>query len=511
MRTAWRTGRRGLYLLCSVRVANGLLIAIALAGLIGIVVAQFGTLTLASPELYAAAVQKAAERYGQPLATIGEQFGLYRVFTTGWFGLLVILFTASAIGNTVMRLPRVARDIRRPMIRRGRRYFRAGLPGRTGPLEGLDGRPLPEILGARRYRVVLEREGGVNHLFAERNRWSPLASLVSHGALPLFVVAMGFLTPRFGYEAHLKVPVGEIRPILGPGAPGNLLVGNESFVARFNESGQPVDYRTMLTIYRDGQPVARKEILVNDPLSVGGYTFHQNFFGPAVELVVRDAAGILFDGPVLLDGQLGGKPEGVLAIPGSDVSLELLLAKGAGGVAELTVIGVRPAPSAASPDIVFGAVLQTGDEFAPDTAPIRVGFVRPSSYIGLIVKHDPGQGLVWLGAVLLVAGLTISLGLPRSRVWARYDGSAVRMAIVGGSPFAATELERIVAALPRLDAGPEYLVAGATPRSVLVEVCPNGAPGAAALKSRLAVVTEDVADGPGDLDAGPAKEDGYAP
>lgn len=345
-RVAWWTARRGLYFLCSVPVANALLGSIAVAGLFGIVVAQFGTLTLASPELHAAAVQKAAERYGQPLATILDQFGLYRVFTTGWFGLLVLLFALSAIGNTVIRLPRIVRDIRQPMIRRGKRYFRSGLPGRTGPLEGVDGGPLPDVLIARRYRVRLEREGAVSHLFAERYRWSPLASLVSHAALPLFVVAMGFLTPRFGYEAQLKVPVGEIRPILGPGAPGNLLVENESFVARFDERGQPIDYRTMLTIYRDGERLARKEILVNDPLSVAGYTFHQNFFGPAVELIVRDGSGTLFDGPVLLDGQLGGKPEGLLAIPGSDVSVELLLAKGAGGVAELTVIGVRPAPGA---------------------------------------------------------------------------------------------------------------------------------------------------------------------
>ena len=352
-------------------------------------VEQFDTLTLASPELHAAAVQKAAERYGQPLATILEQFGLYRVFTTAWFGMLVLLFAVSAIGNMVTRLPRVARDIRQPMIRRGKRYFRAGLPGRTGPLEGIDGDHLPEILAAYRYRVRIDREGAVTHLFAERYRWSPLASLVTHAALPLFVVAMGFLTPRFGYEAHLKVPVGEIRPILGPGAPGNLLVENEFFVARYDERGQPFDYRTMLTVYRDGERVAHKEILVNDPLSVAGYTFHQNFFGPAVELIVRDESGTLFDGPVLLDGQLGGKPEGLLAIPGSDISVELLLAKGAGGVAELTVIGVRPAPGAAGPDILFGAVLETGDEFAPDAAPIRIGFVRPSSYIGLIVKHDP--------------------------------------------------------------------------------------------------------------------------
>lgn len=115
-------------------------------------------------------------------------------------------------------------------------------------------------------------DGPVTHLFAERYRWSPLGSLLSHAALPLFVVAMGFVTPRFGYEANLKVPVGEIRPSLGPGVPGNLLVENESFVARFDERGQPTEYRTTLSVYRDGERLVRKEVLVN-PLSVAGYAF----------------------------------------------------------------------------------------------------------------------------------------------------------------------------------------------------------------------------------------------
>ena len=45
-----------------------------------------------------------------------------------------------------------------------------------------------------------------------------------------------------------------------------------------------------------------------------------------------------------------------------DVSLELLLKKGEGGIAELTVIGARqPTGLQVGPQIVFGAVLETGD------------------------------------------------------------------------------------------------------------------------------------------------------
>ncbi|HKQ18060.1 MAG TPA: cytochrome c biogenesis protein ResB [Solirubrobacterales bacterium] len=454
-RRLWQTARRTWFAFTSVRSANVLLAAMLVAGLVGILVVQFGTSTLADPALRAAAVERLPDRYGRPLAGLIERLELYRVFTTSWWTLLVALFTVSVVGNTLSRLPRLLRDVRTPAVKRGRAFFRSSVPARTGPLEGLDGSVLPDLLRGMGYRVRLERAGSTTHLLAERNRLAPLASIASHASLLLFVIGMGIVTPRFGYETALKVPVGEGRPTGFPDDPQTVLVQNEAFVAQFDPTGSPLDYRTTLAVYRRGEQIARKEITVNDPLSIDGWAFHENFFGPAVELDVRGKTGlVLYSGSVLLDGNLGGKPEGLLAVPGTDVSLELLLAKGAGGVAELTVIGARaPTGNQVGPQIVFGAVLTTGDGyFAPDPG-IGVEFRRPSSYIGLIAKRDPGQGFIWLGAILLVAGVSVSLLRPRRRVWARYDGSVVRLAVVAGDPFAEEECESLVASLPALDAG----------------------------------------------------------
>lgn len=426
-----------------------LLAAMLVAGLAGILVQQFGTSTLGDPALLAAAVDLLPERYGVQLAAVIERLDLYRVFTSWWWTALVAAFTVSVVGNTVARIPRLLRDVRTPSVKRGRAFFRSSVPGRTGPLDGLDGSALPDLLREMGYRIRLERLGDTAHLLGERNRLAPLASIASHASLVLFVVGMGFVTPRFGYETALKVPVGEGRPTGFPDDPRTVLVQNEEFVARFDAAGIPVEYRTTVAVYRNGDQIARKEITVNDPLSVDGWAFHENFFGPAVEVDVRDETGlILYSGAVLLDGNLGGKPEGLLAVPGTDVSLELLLDKGEGGVAELTVIGARqPTGDEVGPQIVFGAVLKTGDGYwAPDPG-IGVEFRKPSSYIGLIAKRDPGQGLIWLGAVLLVAGISVSLLRPRRRVWARYDATTVRLAVVGGDPFAADECASLVARL----------------------------------------------------------------
>jgi cytochrome c biogenesis protein len=423
------------------------------AGLAGILIQQLGTSTLADPMLYAAAVQRSAVRYGETLGSIFERLDLYRVFTSWWWTILVGLFTVSLVGNTLSRLPRLFRDVRAPQVKRGRAFFRSSVPARTGPLDGLDGSVLPVFLRKAGYRVSLESAGDVTHLLAERNRFAPLASLVSHGALLLFVLGAGIVTPRFGYETALKVPIGETRPTGFPNDPQTVLVQNEDFVASFNDGGIPLEFLTTVVVYRNGEQIARKAITVNDPLSVDGWTFHENFFGPAVELDVRDEQGlILYSGAILLDGNLDGKPEGLVKVPGTDVSLELLLTKGEGGVAELTVIGVRaPSGDQIGPQILFGAVLNTGDGyFAPDPG-IGIEFRRPSSYIGLIAKRDPGQGLIWLGAIGLVVGISVSLLRPRRRIWARYDATTVRLAVVGGDPNSEDECARLVAQLPAVD------------------------------------------------------------
>lgn len=455
-RGAVRTMRRTWYAFTSVRVANGLLLAMLIAGLPGLLVRQFGTTTLADPALLATAIERLPERYGASLAAVIERLDLYRVFTSWWWTLLVALFTVSVVGNTASRLPRLLRDVRTPPVKRGRAFFRSSVPGRTGPVDGLDGSGLPDLLRGGGYRVRIETVGGTTHLIGERNRFAPLASIVSHASLVLFVIGMGFVTPRFGYETALKVPVGEGRPTGFPDDPQTVLVQNEDFVARFDPAGAPLDYRATLAVYRDGDQIARKEITVNDPLSVDGWTFHENFFGPAVELDVRDQRGlILYSGAVLLDGNLDGKPEGLLPVPRTDVALELLLAKGRGGIAEMTVIGARqPTANQEGPQIVFAAVLNTGDGYwAPDPG-IGVEFRKPSSYIGLIAKRDPGQGLIWFGAVLLVAGVSVSLLRPRRRVWARYDATTVRLAVVGGDPFLEEAAVEIVTQLPRLPSEP---------------------------------------------------------
>lgn len=179
------------YAFSSARTANALLGAIIVAGALSIVIIQFKPSTLADHGLYAEALQKEADRYPPAVVSIFEHLELYRIFTSWWFTFLVVLFTVSLLGNTFSRFPRVVRDVRTPPVKRARAFNRSTAPARTGPIDGLDGHALPDLLRRSGYRVRTEAAGDVTHLLAERNRLSPVAFLISHASLVLFVLAMG--------------------------------------------------------------------------------------------------------------------------------------------------------------------------------------------------------------------------------------------------------------------------------------------------------------------------------
>ena len=79
-------------------------------------------------------------------------------------------------------------------------------------------------------------------MYGDRNRWTKLATLISHLGLILFVVA-GLVTARFGDEQGLVVAEGDTLTVQPIGTPGLLLVKNFAFDAPGLDTGSPTDFR----------------------------------------------------------------------------------------------------------------------------------------------------------------------------------------------------------------------------------------------------------------------------
>ena len=117
---------------------------------------------------------------------------------------------------------------------------------------------------------------------------------------------------------------------------------------------------------------------------------------------------------------MAGLPQGFLTIPGSDVGLLLVLDRTDAGAPVLALTGITAAPQEGSPNIMFINGLGLGDTSNPtDTAGYSITWQQASAYTGMVIKRDPGQGMIWVAYLSLISGLVMSFYFPRRRVWAR--------------------------------------------------------------------------------------------
>jgi len=390
-------------------------------------VRQLPTFAFRSAGDYADAMADIHARYdhvlGRGLVDAMERLQLFHVFTSTWFTLGLIVLVVSIIICTLERTPRLYRQCKDIRVVQPDAFYDPELPDRAA-MTGVSAGDVRSALRRQRMTVREATVDGVTYLYGDRNRWTKLATLISHLGLILFLIA-GVVTWRFGDEQGLIVAEGDTLVVQPIGTPGLLSVKNYDFEAPgFLETGQATDFTTDLGVFQNGREIARKTIRVNDPLEVDGYSFHQNGFGPAPVLVISDANGRpLWNGPVPMTQQAGGLPYDSMAVPGRDLGLELLLRRASDGTGDLIVLPYRVTGTASdgTQDVDrYDAIdLQAGEAAVPPGMDFSVGLLRFSDYTLLIAKNDPGQGIVWSAFAALIVGLAITFYLPRRRIWAR--------------------------------------------------------------------------------------------
>ncbi len=437
-----RAGMRLWQLFTSVNFAVVQITLLALLAVVGMTVRQLPGFAFRSPSDYAIEMERLRTLYepvlGATVVDAMERLQLFHVFNSTPFTALLILLVVSIVICTLDRTPRLWRQSAPIRVIQPAAFFDPRLPDRVSiaPGDGLDGDAVRSTL--RRHRFSTRAEDGPDgsrFIYGDRNRWTKLATLVSHLGLILFLIA-GLVTARFGDEQGLVVAEGDTLTVQPIGTPGLLLVRNFGFAAPGLETGNPTDFTTDLAVYRDGELLARKVIRVNDPLEVGGYSFHQNGFGPAPDLEIRSTVddGVLWTGPVPLTDVAAGRPLGAIPVPGRNVGLQLLLDRSAEGVGTLVVLpyAVRGTNADGTPDYVFGfpAALVRGETVTMEGLDLTVNLRGFTDYTLLIAKRDPGAPIVWAAFAALIAGLAVTFYLPRRRIWARL-GRDGRLDLVG--------------------------------------------------------------------------------
>ncbi|MGH2600192.1 MAG: cytochrome c biogenesis protein ResB [Dehalococcoidia bacterium] len=282
LRWAWR-------LLTSVRFALWLIGLVALACLAGTLLPQVPREMRGDPAAVQAWVAFQETRFGVLVWPL-YRAGLFTVFSTPWFAGTLALLVASVSVCTWNRFLPVWRTVVRPPRRVPDTFFerarhRAGFPLPAGGVAEVEDR-----LCRRHFQVRRFETPAATYLFADRFAWAQFGTFASH--LSLILLLAGALVSLAGtVEQRLTIAEGETGGLFSPASDRHLQVRVDAAVARFDDAGNPRDFRSHLTLLRNGAAVAQGETTVNDPLRYGGFTFHQSTLESAGAAVrVRDSA-----------------------------------------------------------------------------------------------------------------------------------------------------------------------------------------------------------------------------
>lgn len=413
-------------LLADLRLAIGLLLAIAIFSISGTVIEQGQTFAFyqenypESPALFGFLTWKFV------LIT-----GLDHVYRTWWFLAILILFGASLTACTFTRQITALRWFSRTwnFYSKPRQFGKMALSTKidTEAVAEPDGglvKLLKAQLETRRYKAYEKSDENGDMLYAHKGISGRIGPIVVHASM-LLILAGAILGSMTGFFAQEMVPSGQtfrIQNIFDAGPwsasqiPKDWSVRVNRFWIDYSPEGRVDQFYSDLSVLdADGNEVKNKTIWVNQPLKYKNVTLYQADWVIS-NVKVRLNNSPTFDLPMAklknAEGRIWGtwvptKPdmsEGV-SLVAQDLQGTLLIYDMKGQL----ISTVREGGSAQ----VNGITLHV-DELVGST--------------GLQIKADPGIPIVYLGFGLLMVGVVMSY-ISHSQVWALQTDGAL---YVGG-------------------------------------------------------------------------------
>jgi cytochrome c biogenesis protein len=411
---------------CSLKLTISLLISLALTSIIGTILPQ-GRL---APEYVAQISAIKLQIY--------TKLGFFDMYHSWWFILLLYVFSLNLTCCSIKRLPHVFKFITEPALVLGESLRNAFSLKQeitfSAPLDtGLAA--LKEFLGKEFAAPVVTEHNDEYHLFAQKSAWCRLGVYVVHcSILVIFIGAI--IGSLFGYKGFVSIvegsSVSSIQARNGSEVPLGYDLRCEKFSVSYYDSGSPKEFKSILTVLENGQPVkglTNVRVIVNEPLSYKGFTFYQSSYGQASEgsehfFTVKSRSGGVAEHFSIRDGMTTTLKDGTsFKLLETTQDIRQFMPEFSGPAAR---VEVTPKGKAPQTFIVFknypDVNAQRGDALLFDYEGSNA-----KMYTGLQVAKDPGVWVVWLGCTLMVVGLFIAFFMSHKRVWVVVSKGHVRM------------------------------------------------------------------------------------
>ncbi|MBW2150664.1 MAG: cytochrome c biogenesis protein ResB [Deltaproteobacteria bacterium] len=258
----------------SVKLTVALLLSVAATSIIGTIIPQNE-----SPTEYVRA-------FGDVLYRIFYLLGIFDMYHSWWFQFLLLMLAANVAVCSLKRLPatwKIVSDKNRMVntsqIRQlsDKEQFRVNLPP-----ERIQEIYLPYVSKKYGYARIEQTDDGYG-IYAEKGRWTRLGVYAVHLSV-LVLLLGGLIGSIFGFEGFVNIPEGETVDRIHLRNSNRVKLLNfsihcDDFDVKFYETGAPKEYRSSLTILKNGRAVLKKDIIVNDPLHYDGINIFQSSYG----------------------------------------------------------------------------------------------------------------------------------------------------------------------------------------------------------------------------------------
>ncbi|MFZ2630672.1 MAG: cytochrome c biogenesis protein ResB [Desulfosalsimonadaceae bacterium] len=438
----------------SVKLSVVILLSLAATSVIGTVIPQNG-----STEAY-------LDKYGDVLFKLFSALDFFDMYHSWWFRALLCLLTINITVCSIHRLSSTWKiifpkhpsfDAARFQKVKNREEWTAG----SSP-EALYKMYDPYI--ARRFSISRSEKTEHGYLiFAEKGRWTRLGVYAVHLSIILMVTG-GLIGSIFGFDGSVNIPEGESADTISlrnnpSGEKLDFQIRCDDFDLSFYDSGMPKEYRSRLSIIKDGRTVRQRDILVNDPLRFEGINIFQSSYGemPADKLTVtftEKESGLLYDVEATFDKPVD-MPNGTGKLIVRDFRTNFEYSGfnlGKTFICTMIPTGKEPETLLISVDHPRFDMMRQGDFI------ITISNVEFKYYTGLQVTRDPGVPVVYAGFLFMIIGCYITFFMFHQSVCIQLStagsGTEVQLAGISGKnrPGMSTVVRRMSNHLKRLSA-----------------------------------------------------------